>query len=144
MIEGLDEFYSANLGEEVTRGMRESASRGFWVSSYAPYGYRKIKVVDGNKERPKLEIEPDQAWIVKRIFDSVVNGKGLIDTCKELNEEGITSPRGKKWGNTTVYTILTNEAYTGTLVWGRQSSRGLAPVRVEDAHPAIIDRDTFE
>ena len=29
MIESLDEFYSANLGEEVTRGMRESASRGF-------------------------------------------------------------------------------------------------------------------
>ena len=43
MIESLDEFYSANLGEEVTRGMRESASRGFYISSQAPFGYRKVK-----------------------------------------------------------------------------------------------------
>jgi len=38
MIESLDEFYSANLGEEVTRGMREGARRGYYVASYAPYG----------------------------------------------------------------------------------------------------------
>ncbi len=44
MIESLDEFYSANLGEEVTRGMGESASCGFYLSSSAPYGYRKVKV----------------------------------------------------------------------------------------------------
>lgn len=43
MIESIDEFYSANLGQEVTRGMRESASRGFYVSAKAPYGYKKVK-----------------------------------------------------------------------------------------------------
>ena len=43
IIESLDEFYSDNLGEEVTRGMRESASRGFYLCSKAPYGYRKVK-----------------------------------------------------------------------------------------------------
>jgi site-specific DNA recombinase len=61
IIEDLDEFYSDNLGEEVTRGMRESASRGFYLSSKAPYGYKKIRVKDGNKERTKLEIEPFQS-----------------------------------------------------------------------------------
>ena len=44
MIESLDEFSSANLGEEIMRGIRESVSRGFYVSGYAPYGYRRIKV----------------------------------------------------------------------------------------------------
>ena len=44
IIESLDEFYSDNLGEDVTRGMRESASRGFYLSPRPPYGYRKIKV----------------------------------------------------------------------------------------------------
>ena len=44
IIESLDEFYSDNLGEEVTRGMRESASRGFYLSSKPPYGFRKIRV----------------------------------------------------------------------------------------------------
>ena len=49
MIESLDEFYSANLGEEITRGLRESASRGFFLTSKAPYGYRREKVKDGDK-----------------------------------------------------------------------------------------------
>ena len=144
MIESLDEFYSANLGEEVIRGMRESASRGFYVASYAPYGYRKVRVNDGGRERPKLAIEPNQGQIVQRIFNRVIDGKGLIDISKELNREGIISPRGNSWGKTTVYKILTNEAYIGTLVWGRSSNRDLPPVKVECALPAIVDHDTFQ
>src|SRR4030042_1949616 len=92
MIESLDEFYLANLGEEVTRGMRESASRGFYIISRAPYGYRKVKVRDGNKERPKLEVVPNQANIVIRIFNEVLEGKGLMDVAKRLNGDGIASP----------------------------------------------------
>ena len=41
IIESVDEFYSENLAEEVRRGMREAASRGFWVASRVPYGYRR-------------------------------------------------------------------------------------------------------
>lgn len=85
MIESLDEFYSANLGEEVTRGMRESASRGFYLASRTPYGYRRVKVRDGDKERPRLEIEPGQAKIVASIFNSVVQGKELKEIVRELN-----------------------------------------------------------
>ena len=58
IIESVDEFYSENLAQEVTRGMRESASRGFWVSSHAPYGYNRVMVQDGPKKRPTLEINP--------------------------------------------------------------------------------------
>jgi site-specific DNA recombinase len=144
IIESMDEYYSTNLGEEVTRGMRESASRGFFVASFAPYGYRKVKVNDGGKERPKLEIEPDQARVIREIFKWAAEGKGLIDISKALNSDGIMSPRGKKWGNTTIYNILTNEAYTGTMVWGKQSKKGLPPIRVEDAIPAIVDQEIFE
>ena len=36
IIESVDEFYSENLAQEVMRGMREAASRGFWISSRAP------------------------------------------------------------------------------------------------------------
>ena len=52
IIESVDEFYSENLAQEVTRGMREAASRGFWVTSYAPYGYKRVHVQDGPKKRP--------------------------------------------------------------------------------------------
>ena len=65
IIESLDEFYSDNLGEEVTRGLRESASRGFYLSSRPPYGFRKIRVKEGEKEHTKLDIDPEQAGVIK-------------------------------------------------------------------------------
>ena len=144
MIESLDEFYSANLGEEVTRGMRESASKGFYVGSYAPYGYRKTGVRDGSKERTKLEIEPHQAQVVAGIFKEALEGKNLKEIVKRLNKEGIAGPRGKGWQKTTLYNMLTNEVYTGALVWGRRTHSELAPVMVENAWPAIVHKDTFD
>ena len=144
MIESLDEFYSANLGEEVTRGMRESASRGFYLSSSPPYGYRKVKVKDGDKERPKLEIDTHRAATVASIFKGVIQGKGLKEIVKELNSSGIAAPKGKSWGKTSIHMILTNETYTGTLIWGRNSKRNLSPIRVENAWPAIVNRETFD
>ncbi len=55
IIESVDEFYGENLAQEVTRGMREAASRGFFMGPKAPFGYRRVKVNDGAKERPTLE-----------------------------------------------------------------------------------------
>ena len=51
IIESVDEFYSENLAQEVTRGMREAASRGFFLGSKAPFGYERVKVLDGAKEQ---------------------------------------------------------------------------------------------
>ena len=144
IIESLDEFYSDNLGEEVTRGMRESASRGFYLSAKPPYGYVKIRVKDGEKERTKLDIEPNQAAVVASIFQDVLNGKGLTQITRELNQKGIASPKGKGWNKSGVRTILKNEIYTGTLVYGRNSKRGLDPIRVENACPALVSREVFQ
>ena len=58
IIESVDEFYSENLAQEVVRGMRESASRGFWIASRTPYGYNRVMVQDGPKKRPALEPDP--------------------------------------------------------------------------------------
>ena len=143
IIECLDEFYSENLGEEVTRGMRESASRGFYLCSRAPYGYRRIKVNDGGKERTKLDIDRSQSQVVAGIFDEVLSGKGLTEIVKELNSKGIAGPKGNAWGKTTVHNILSSETYTGTVIWGQHSKRGLPPIRADNACPAIVDRETF-
>jgi len=82
--------------------------------------------------------------VVSRIFAEALEGKGLVEIARGLNAEGIAGPRGKTWGKTTVHKILTNEAYTGTLVWGRTSSRNLPPIRVKNAWPAIVDWQTFK
>jgi site-specific DNA recombinase len=144
MIESLDEFYSANLGEEVTRGMRESASRGFYLSARPPYGYRKVSVADGSKKRTKLEVDPEQASVVIYIFDQVLHGKGIIEIARELNQNGTPGPKGNGWTKTGLHFILGNELYIGTLVWGRKSKRGLDPIRVEDACPPIVSKEIFD
>ena len=144
IIESVDEFYSENLAQEVTRGMREAASRGFWVASRPPYGYKRVKVQDGAKERPRLELNPPVDDIVRRIFDMAINGKSVLDITRELNDEGIPTTNGKPWLKTTVHRLLNNEAYTGTLVWGQNAKDGGEPVRVVDAHPAIVTRDEYQ
>ena len=143
IIESVDDFYSENLAQEVTRGMREAASRGFWVTSYAPYGYRRVHVQDGAKKRPRLELDPPADAVVRRVFDMALRGKSILDITKTLNSEGIPTTNGKKWLKTTVHTMLDNEAYTGAVVWGTNAKDGQPPVRVEDAHPAIVSKREF-
>ena len=145
IIESVDEFYSENLAQEVTRGMREAASRGFFLSSKAPYGYRRIKVQDGAKERPTLEVDPDTAPIVKEIFEKSLRGVGLKEITADLNERGITN-KGKRWGRTGLHYVLTNEAYTGTAIWGRTTTgdKQADPVRAEGAWEAVVSQEVFE
>jgi len=116
IIESVDEFYSEYLAQEVKRGMREAASRGFWVSPYVPYRYRRIHVQDGAKKRPRLELDPPKDAVARRIFDMALAGESVLQIAKGLNSEGIPSPRGKKWLKTTIHKMLVNESYTGTLV----------------------------
>ena len=120
--------------------MREAASRGFWMTTYAPYGYKRVHVQDGAKKRPKLELNPPADAVVRRVFDMVLQGRSILDLTKTLNAEGIPTTNGKKWLETTIHTMLSHEAYTGTLVWGAKAKDNADPVRVEKAFPAIITR----
>ena len=129
IIESVDGFYSENLAEDVVRGMREAASRGFFLGSKSPFGYKRVKVSDG----------------VKELFQSSLSGNGLMEICKALNDRGVTN-RGKRWYKGGLHYLLTNEAYTGTAVWGRTSKGEKAqdPVRVEGAWPALVSREMFD
>ena len=143
IIESVDEFYSENLAQEVTRGMREAASRGFWVTSRVPYGYRKLMVQDGARKRPTLEPDPDTSPVVKRMFCLAEAGRGILDISRTLNDEGIANPTGRLWSKNGVHIILRNETYTGTLVWGANAKDNAPPVRVEKAFPAIVSKTQF-
>ena len=123
--------------------MREAASRGFWVGSRTPYGYNRVMVQDGAKKRPKLEPDKATAPVVKRIFELADAGRGMLDITRVLNDEGIATATGKRWAKTGVHSILTNEVYTGTLVWGANAKDESAPVRVEKAFPSIVPKAQF-
>ena len=90
--EHADELYSENLAQEVTRGMREAAFRVFWMSNFAPFGFRSEI---GGKKRPKLELNKATVPIVRRIFGMALRGKAVLDIAKILNAEGIPSSGGK-------------------------------------------------
>jgi site-specific DNA recombinase len=152
VIESIDEFYSANLGQDIKRGMRENASRGFYNCSRPPYGYQKVKIRDGEKLRNKLEPESEDSTAVntvKAIFDMSYRGMGCKEIAKALNKEGLRTAKRERWGRVTVHKILTNEAYCGTLIWGGKKGhpaarRGELPVRVDNAWPAIVSKEIFE
>ena len=151
VIECIDEFYSANLGQDVKRGMRENASRGFFNGNRPPYGLHKVAVQDSAKTRYKLEPDPDDSVavrVIRRMFSMALQDAGCKEIARVMNREGFRTGNGQLWGKTTVHKILTNEAYCGTLVWGGRPGHpaihsGDPPVRVENAWPAIVDRGTF-
>jgi site-specific DNA recombinase len=151
VIESIDEFYSANLGQDVKRGMRENARRGFFNGSRPPLGLHKVAVQDGAKTRYKLEPDPDDSVTIKmvrRMFSMALRDAGCKDIAKAMNREGFRTGNGRLWGKTTVHKILTNEAYCGTLIWGGRPGHPAIhsvdpPVRVENTWPTIIDPTSF-
>ena len=151
VIESMDEFYSASLGQDIKRGMRENAQRGFFNGSRPPQGLRRVPVQDGAKVRYKLGPDPDDSValkVIRRMFSMALQDVGCKGIAKVMNKEGFRTSNGKLWGRTTVHKILTNEAYCGTLVWGGRPGHPSIhnsdpPVRVENAWPAVIDPDTF-
>ena len=143
IIESVDEFYSENLAQQVRRGMREAASRGFWVASSTPFGYSRVMVQDGAKKRPKLEPDDETAHVVRRIFQLADTGRGVLDIARTLNSDGISSPTGKLWSSNGIRFILTNEVYAGTLVWGNAAKDEAEPIRVERAFSPIVSKALF-
>ena len=88
--------------------MREAASRGFWVGSRTPYGYNRVMVQAGPKKRPKLVLNPDAARVAKRIFDLAEASTGMLNIAPTLNNEGISSPTGKRCSKNGVNFMLRN------------------------------------
>ncbi|MFA5162077.1 MAG: recombinase family protein [Elusimicrobiales bacterium] len=151
MLEAVDEFYSLNLSSDTIRGMRENAARGFCNGGAAPYGYKRLKVMVNGNEKAKLDIEPAEASVVRRMFEMAIKGLGTKEITKVLNSEGAKTRAGFPWSKTVIHYMLTNETYTGAVIFNRYAKheevRRKKPedklIRVENAHPAIVDKETF-
>ena len=151
MIEVIDEFYSNNLSQETLRGMIENARRGYRNGGFAPFGYRSKRVFDekGNP-KTKLEINPQEAEIVKTIFRLYLQGYGTKNIAKYLNEKGLKPRKVKYWITTRIGEILKNEVYIGWTVFNKRDKRNskrLKPksewIIIKNTHPKIIDEETF-
>lgn len=106
---------------------RELASKeGYFVGSRAPYGYQIVQTPD--KRSYTLDILPDQADVVRSIFDWYVNGLdgkeiGCYSIAVRLNEMQIPNSLGNKWIESTVRNLIGNPVYIGYVTWGKKKTR---------------------
>ena len=100
------------------RGRELSVAQGNYIGSIAPYGYKKIKVVVDKKECPTLEIIPEQADVVRMVFDMYVNqDMGRVNIAHRLNELGFRTISGGLWQQNSIKDMLENVHYIGKVRW---------------------------
>lgn len=128
LLEGMAEYYSAELRQKVRRGQYESALKGQIINASVPYGYKNV-----NK---KYAIDETSAPIVKEIYSRFASGELIKDIINDLNSRQLKTVRGYNFGYNSIYGILTNERYTGVYLYKDE-------IRIEDKIPQIIDKDLF-
>lgn len=128
ILEGSAEYYSANLSQNVRRGLMYNAQNCKVNSGNTAYGYRK-----GADE--KYELDPAQADVVREIFSKFLDGYSFAELANELNGRGIRTARGNLWNKNSFHAMLKNESYIGVYHY--------CDVRIEDGMPAIVTADQF-
>ena len=136
---------SASISQNVKWGIQKRFLEGTYRFSRSPYGYR---LVDG-----KHVVIPEEAEVVRQIFDLALSGEGAVSIAQILNSQGITN-RGKVWHYGTVGSMLHNEAYVGDVLlqktWSDEhfhKHRNHGEVRqyyMDDHHEGIVSREIFE
>jgi len=151
ILSSLAQDESRSISENSTWGIRRRFEQGKVTVNHTKFmGYDKDE--EGN-----LIINEKQAKIVRRIYTDYLNGKGPNRIAKELEEEGVLNWNGKaKWYESSIRKMLSNEKYKGDallqktytvdfLSKKRAVNKGEIPsYYVEESHPAIIDKDTWE
>ncbi|MBQ3138111.1 MAG: recombinase family protein [Ruminococcus sp.] len=142
---------SRSISENVRWGKRKGMEDGKVSVSYSKFlGYKRG--ADGG-----LEIDEEQAVIVRRIFSMYLQGYNITRIAKILTEEGIATPFGKsQWKYYTVQRILKNEKYKGDALLQKyyvadfltkklvKNKGELKQYYVKENHEAIIEPEIFD
>lgn len=124
----MNALFLKDLANKTRRGLEGRIRQGKSGGGNA-YGYTVIHkmAADGSPIRGERQINADEAATVRRMFEEFAAGLSPRAIAHKLNAEGITGPRGKAWGPSTIHGnwrrgtgILNNELYIGKLVWNRQ------------------------
>jgi site-specific DNA recombinase len=127
-VHGLvDGLYLREMAAKIRRGLAGQLERGYATGS-ATYGYRTIPVPDPSGRRdPKgnpailgkrIEIDPAEAAITRRIFERYAAGAGIPRIVGEL--ANVPGPRGGAWKFGAIRRLLINERLTGKQIWGQR------------------------
>ena len=160
----INDMYAKDISVKIKTSKQNRARNGYFIGSVPPYGY-KIKK---SKEGQKLVIDENVRFIVEEMFDLTLQGKSQYEVAKHFNEKGyapgmIYYKTGRvyrenddpEWNKGTISKMLTNPAYTGTLVQGvkqQNLAKGIKQhfvdesqyIICENAHEAIISKEVHE
>lgn len=146
------------INRRLIRGRDSSAAEGKYIGSIAPYGYIKAKLP--NEKGFTLKPHPEEADVVKKIFELFLNHTGTKRIANYLNDRQIPTRHGDLWTYSTVANIITNPVYMGKIRrgWrkqmkhienGRVIKRYRQHKNMEDyqlydgLHPALVTEEQF-
>lgn len=135
-----------------------AVKNGCYIGSKAPYGYRKTSYKDGRHTCRTLKIHPEEAEVVRQVFELYRSGMGSVRICDVLDAQRVEPKKGDRWSPVSINEMLTNVHYIGKVKWG-QTQKGHKvedgeikgfKFRAEDylvfegKHPAIIDQELWD
>lgn len=143
-------------------GRVQSATEGKFLGSRAAYGYRKVRIP--NNSGYTLAIHPEEAAVVRQVFDWYLNGidgktVGITVIGNRLSDLHVpVGEHGTNWDGCRIHRMLTNPVYIGLIQWGRDKTvRNVTPAGVTKKrvlrkqgdlhpgmHPAIISKEVFD
>jgi len=129
IIQRIAQLESEQIGERVYAGMEQKAKTNSGMLGFnIPYGYEYL---DG-----KLQINADEARVVRDIYSWYKEGKSMGKIVKKLNSSKIPTKKGGFWAKKTISTILKNPTYCGYLHWENYVNKS--------EHEKIIDDFEFD
>ena len=133
---------SIKTSARVKTRIGQLTEQGCYTGGIVPYGYRLVnkgRTNKRNKEVPDLAIDPNEAEVVKLIFQKYVcEGYGGQRICRYLSEQGYHNRKGGKIATTSINRILKNPLYIGILCNGESKSEEVL------TELQIIDVELFE
>ena len=146
------------LAQDESRSISDNIRWSIQKKFQAGVPHINLKRMLGYDLGPHQEwvIVPEQAQVVRYIFERFVKGQTANKIAEELNELGKTTVTGKKWRASSVLIVLRNEKYVGDvemqktitkdfLTHRSSINKGEAPrYYVKNHHVGIIDRVTWD
>ena len=129
MLEGMAEYYSADLSEKVMRGQTENALKCMYNGGTLPIGY----VVDSEQF---YQVDPLTAPVVMEAFQHYANGASMQEITDEMNLKGVRTKRGGKISINSVTRMLRNRKYIGEYKY--------RDIVNPNGIPAIVSQDLFD
>ncbi|MEI4413810.1 recombinase family protein [Streptococcus anginosus] len=160
----VNDMYAKDISVKIKTSKHNRARNGYFIGSVPPYGYKVVKL----KEGQKLEVDENVRFIIEEMFRLTLEGKSQYEVAKHFNTKGYATgmvyyKTGRiyrqdgdpQWNKSTISKMLTNRAYTGTLVQGvkqQNLAKGMKQQFVdesqyivyENAHEPIISKEDFE